>query len=190
MSPHSRRVALQKTARLFDLSAVSLTFFAAFAIAPGAFDWPSLAYIFAMRIALVNVFLFAGYLALCSVIFSSCGLYRSHRLSQWSRRLREIFLATILITGIFLVLRWPLELSFATNKFLLIFWALIFATLVLSYAVGQRLLYYARLHGRNLRSIVIVGEGREAAALAELIERDPTRGYRVLRIIDAKETRR
>ncbi|MGB7947532.1 MAG: hypothetical protein WCH75_07615, partial [Candidatus Binatia bacterium] len=94
-----------------------------------------------------------------------------------------------LITGIFLVLRWPLVLSFATNTFLFVYWVLIFSTLVLSYAVGQRLLYFARSRGRNLRSIVIVGEGREAAALAERIESDPHRGYRVARIIDAKETR-
>ena len=55
---------------------------------------------------------------------------------------------------------------------------------------AQQFLYYARSRGRNLRSIVIVGEGREAVALAERIESDPAHGYRVLRIIDAKETRR
>ncbi|MGB7951564.1 MAG: hypothetical protein WCH75_28095, partial [Candidatus Binatia bacterium] len=83
MSPHSRRIALLRATRLFDLVAVSLTFFAAFAIAEGAFTWPSLAYVFAIRIALVNVFLFAGYLVLCSIIFASCGFYGSHRLSPW-----------------------------------------------------------------------------------------------------------
>jgi FlaA1/EpsC-like NDP-sugar epimerase len=188
MSPHSRRIALQRAARLFDLAAVSLTFLAAFAISAGAFTWPSLAHILGMRIALVNLILFALYLGFCSAVFSSCGFYRSHRLSHRTRRVREIFLAVTLITVMLFVLRGPFDLSFATNSFLLSFWLLIFATLVLSYTVAQRLLYYARSRGRNLRSIIIVGESREATALAEGIENDTTLGYRVLRIIDVKET--
>jgi FlaA1/EpsC-like NDP-sugar epimerase len=103
---------------------------------------------------------------------------------------REIVLAVTLITGIFLLLRTPLVFSFATNTFLLIFWLLTTAVLLLSHIAAQRLLYYARSRGRNLRSIVIIGEGREAAALAERIESDPALGYRVLGIIDARETRR
>ena len=190
MSPIFRRIALQRAARLFDLVAVSVTFFAAFAIAAGAFTWPSLTHVFAMRIAVVNVFLFVGYIALCSVTFSNFTFYHSHRLSHWSRRVREIVLAVTLITGILLLLRTPLVFSFATNTFLLIFWLLTTAVLVLSHITAQRFLYYARSRGRNLRSIVIVGEGREAATLAERIESDPARGYHVLRIIDAKETRR
>jgi len=52
--------------------------------------------------------------------------------------------------------------------------------------VGQQLLYYARLHGRNLRSIIVVGEGSNAAALGDRIEQEPTLGYRLARIIDAE----
>jgi len=189
MSPTFRRIALQRAARLFDLATVSLIFLIALIINTGAVTWPNLARILGMRIALVNLLLFAGYLALCSVIFSSCGFYRSHRLSHWSRQVREIFLAAALISGLLLVLRALFELSFAANRFLLLFWLLVFATLLLSRAVGHRLLYYARARGRNLRSIVVVGEGREATALAEQIEKDATLGYRVLRVIDAKEIR-
>jgi FlaA1/EpsC-like NDP-sugar epimerase len=65
---------------------------------------------------------------------------------------------------------------------------LLLATLVLSREAGQRLAYSARSRGRNLRSIVIVGEGFEANALAEQIEKNDALGYRVLQIIDAKET--
>jgi hypothetical protein len=44
-----------------------------------------------------------------------------------------------------------------------------------------------RRRGRNLRSIVVVGEGLEAAALADRVEKEPALGYRVVRVIDAKE---
>ena len=44
-----------------------------------------------------------------------------------------------------------------------------------------------RLRGRNLRGLVIVGEGSEAAALADRIEKEPALGYRVIQVIDARE---
>jgi FlaA1/EpsC-like NDP-sugar epimerase len=77
-----------------------------------------------------------------------------------------------------------LDLSFASNRFLIIFWLLSFAALMLSHETALGLLHFARARGRNLRNIVIVGELREAAALAERIEKESTFGYRVLQIID------
>jgi FlaA1/EpsC-like NDP-sugar epimerase len=185
MSPGFRHVALQRAARIVDLTLVSITFFAAFAVSSGSFTWPSLAEVLVVRIKVVNFLLFGGYLAFCSAIFSSCGFYLSHRLSRWSRQLREIFLATTLITGVLLVL--PLQMALATKEFLILFWLLTFVVLVLVRGIGHPILYLARSHGRNLRNIVIVGEGKDATALADRIEQETTLGYRVVRVIDAKE---
>jgi FlaA1/EpsC-like NDP-sugar epimerase len=187
MSTSFRRVALQRAARIFDLAVLNLTFLAAFAISSDSYTWLSFQQVLVLRIKVVNVLLFGGYLALCSAIMSRCGFYLTHRMSLWSRRLREILIATALITAAIWALRWPFNLQFATDKFLLIFWLLSFAALVLSHAVGQQILYYFRIRGRNLRSIVIVGESPDAAALADRIEKEPTLGYRVVRIIDVKE---
>ena len=185
MSSNFWRIALLRAARLFDLAAVSLTFLAAFAIASGSFTWPSFAEVLLLRIKIVNIVIFGGYLGLCSLIFSSCRFYLSHRISPWGRRVRETLLATTLITGVLLVL--PFRMQFATESFFISFWFLTFTVLILTRLIGQHLLYYARSRGRNLRSIVIVGEGSEATALADRIEKEPTLGYRVVRIIDAKE---
>ena|SRR5215813_7861462 len=185
MSSNFWRIALLRAARLFDLVAVCLAFLAAFAIASGSFTWPSFAEVLLLRIKLVNIFLFGGYLTLCSLIFSSCGFYLSHRMSRRSRRIRETLLATTLITGVLLVL--PFQMQFATKSFFVAFWLLTFTVLILTRLIEQHLLYYARSRGRNLRSIVIVGEGSEATDLADRIEKEPTLGYRVVRIIDAKE---
>ena len=185
MASNFWRIILSRAARLFDLAVVSLTFLAAFAIASGSFTWPSFAEVLLLRIKIVNMFVFAGYLGFCSLIFSSCGFYLSHRMSPRGRRVRETFLATTLITGVLLVL--PLRMQFATVSFFIAFWLLAFTVLILTRLIGQYLLYYARSRGRNLRSIVIVGEGSEAMALADRIEKDSTLGYRVVRIIDAKE---
>ena len=173
MSSNFQRVALQRAARIFDLAVLVATFLAAFVISSGSFSWLSFEQVLVLRIKVVNVFLFFGYLMLCSAILSRCGIYLTHRLSRRTRRLREILMAATLITITIWVLRWPLELDFATDQFLLIFWLLTCAALMLSHWVGQRLLYYARLRGRNLRRIVIVAESPDAAALADRIEREP-----------------
>ena len=54
---------------------------------------------------------------------------------------------------------------------------------MLFHEAALRLLHYARLRGRNLRHVVIVGELQEATALAERFEKESNFGYRVLDII-------
>jgi FlaA1/EpsC-like NDP-sugar epimerase len=97
-------------------------------------------------------------------------------------------LAVTLSTGVLLVLGWPLDLSFATKGFLLVFWLLCFSSLILSHELARQLLHLARLHGRNLRRVVIVGEEDNAMALANLITHHAGLGYHVVQVIDARET--
>jgi FlaA1/EpsC-like NDP-sugar epimerase len=183
MSPGFRHVALQRAARIVDLTLVSITFLVAFAISSGSFTWPNLAEVLVVRIKVVNFLLFAGYLLLCSAIFSSCGFYLSHRLSGWSRRVREICVATTLITAVLLIF----QMALTTNEFLILFWLFTFLVLVLGRAGAHAALYFARSRGRNLRNIIVVGEGKDATALAERIEKETTLGYRVVRVINAEE---
>jgi FlaA1/EpsC-like NDP-sugar epimerase len=185
MSPTFRRILLQRAARLFDLAAVTVTFLVAFALSSRAFTWVSFESVLMLRIKVVNIVIFGGYLTLCSAIFSSCGLYLSHRLSRWARDVREIFVATTIVTGVLFVL--PLRMEFATAEFFALFWLLTFATLVISRTVGQRILYYARSYGRNVRNLVVVGEGLGAMALTDRIEKETTLGYRVVRVITVEK---
>lgn len=178
---------MQRAAWGFDLALVSLTFLAAFAVSSRVFTWPSFENILVIRITIMNILVFGGYIAVCSAIFSGCGFYVSHRLSHWSRQLREILLAVSFITGVLFVARYPLDFDFASNQFLAVFWLSTFAILAPSRIIAHRLLHYVRLRGRNLRSIVIVGEGLDAWKLAERIENDTILGYRVVQVIDAKE---
>jgi FlaA1/EpsC-like NDP-sugar epimerase len=187
MSPDFRRDALMTTARLIDLGAVGVTFVASFAMSSGTLNWPALAGVLVMRIKVVNLVLFVGYLALCSAIFSACGLYRSHRLSHWRQRLYEIALAVSLITVAFLVLAQLFYIAFAIKAFLPLFWGFTLCALLLSHELALRLLQGARVRGRNLRNVVIVGQGPEVLALADRVRQEASLGYRILRIIDARE---
>jgi exopolysaccharide biosynthesis polyprenyl glycosylphosphotransferase len=184
MSHKFQRIALLRAVKLFDLGAVSLTFLTALAFGSGSLTWPSFAAVLFMRIKLVNILVFAGYLAFCSLVFSSCGFYLSHRMSRWNRQCRETFLATTLVTLAFLIL--PLRMQFATWSFYTAFWLLTFTVLFLARLVGQQLLVYLRSRGRNQRNIVIVGEGLDVAKLGDRVEQDPTLGYQLVRIIDAE----
>jgi FlaA1/EpsC-like NDP-sugar epimerase len=186
MSP-DLRYHVMLMVKAFDLTAICATALAALAISSGSSTWLNLGYLLVIRIKVANLLLFVGYLALCSAVFSACGLYRSHRLAPWHRRLYEILLAVTLLTGVLLVLRWPLHLTFAKAEFLLWFWPLTFCTLFLSREIVRLLLHLARLRGRNLHNVIIVGEGSDATALANRVRQEASLGYRVLRIIDAKE---
>jgi FlaA1/EpsC-like NDP-sugar epimerase len=185
MSHNFQRIALLRAVRLFDLVVVTLTFVGAFAIANGTFSWPRFTEVLVLRIKVVNFFMFGGYLLFCSLVFSACGFYRSHRMSHWTRWSREILCATTLFAGVLSVL--PLRMEFATKYFYLVFWLLTAGFLTMSRLLGRYVLYYLRSRGRNLRNIVIVGEGNNATALADRIEKENTLGYRVVRVIHAKE---
>jgi FlaA1/EpsC-like NDP-sugar epimerase len=187
MLPGFRRNALLTLIRVFDLAAVCVVFLVSLAISSGSLTWPGFEEVLIMRIKVANFLLFVGYIALCSVIFSACGFYRSHRLSHWHQRLSEILFAVSFITAVLLVLRWTRPLAFATNEFLLMFWLLAFCTLAPSHEIARRLVYLARLRGRNLRNVIIVGEGSYATALAARVGQEASLGYRILRIIDARE---
>jgi FlaA1/EpsC-like NDP-sugar epimerase len=185
MSPNSRRIFLLRAARVFDLATVSVTFIAAVAISSHYFTWPSVAEFLLLRIKVMNILVYFGYLIVCSAIFSICGFYLSHRLSLWTKQAREIFVATTLITGVLLLL--PRQMNFATRDFLIVFWLINFCFLALARVLGFHLIYYLRSRGKNLRNLVIVGEGPDAIALANRIQRETTLGYRVLRIINTKD---
>jgi FlaA1/EpsC-like NDP-sugar epimerase len=173
--------------RFFDLAAVCVSFLASFAISSGSFTWPDLADVLVVRIKLANLFLFAGYLALCAAVFSVCGFYRSHRLSHWQQRLYEMVLAVTLVSGAFLVIKRLFLIYFPMNAFLPLFWFLTLCALLLSHELALRLLHTARLRGRNLRNVIIIGEGQDVAALVDCVGQEASLGYRILRIIDARE---
>ena len=184
MSPRLRHLALQRLAKLFDLGIVSVSFLAAFVISSQSFTWITFTEVLALRIQLVNLIFIAAYVAICSATFTHCGFYLSHRLSHWPRRIREILMAVTLITGVLLILRSPFDFSFASNQFLILFWLFTCSFLALTRVIGHQLLYIVRTRGRNLRNIVVIGEGPEAAYLGDRIEEEPSLGYRLARIID------
>jgi FlaA1/EpsC-like NDP-sugar epimerase len=70
---------------------------------------------------------------------------------------------------------------------LLVFCILCSCILTLVHELSWIVQRIARLHGKNFRNVVIIGDGQRGAALAARIEQQSSLGYRVLKIITTKE---
>lgn len=183
-----RRLSLRKIAKLLDLAVIGAAFLTALVISSGSFTWLSLAQLLAVRIKVINLVLLLGYMLFCSLVFSLSGFYWSRRVLSWSQRVGRIFMAVTIVTGALVFLRDPFDLSFATNSFLFDFWLIACSGLILAHETTRALQYTGRLHGRNFRNVVIIGDEHRALTLAARIQQHPTLGYRLLRIISTKET--
>jgi FlaA1/EpsC-like NDP-sugar epimerase len=171
----------------FDLKVICLGFFISIGFSSGPFNLPNLTEILIVRVRLLNLLLFIGYLALCHAIFLACGFYRPRHLSDRKQGLPEILLGVTLSTLVLLVLAYILNLEFATNEFFVVFWLLSLSAFMLSYEINRWLLHLARLHGRHLRHVIIIGEGEDAITLANHIRKEANLDYHVVQIIDARE---
>ena len=139
---------------------------------------------FSMRVKVGNFFVFFGLLLYWHVLFSFCGLYGSRRLSSRTTELADVLKATSLgVLGL-----WGTALAFGigmvTPRFLLVFWTASTFMLICIRLVLRVVLVQTRLHGRNLRDMLVVGTNARAIAFAEKIQAKPELGYRVVGFAD------
>ena len=179
-----RRRILSDALKLFDLSVMAFAFALATVPAFGVGRTISVAGFFAMRVKLQNFMIFFALLILWHVLFTMFGLYESHRLCSRASQSAEIVKATILGT----VGLWCAALLFhrqiASFLFLILF--LVFSTgiLVCSRLALRMVLAQARLRGRNLRNVLIVGTNRRAVEFARKLQANLELGYRVMGFAD------
>lgn len=178
----SVRSSLIVTHRVLDLVALCIAFVLASVLAsPGSVQavsrsvWAHEPHVF---------FSLAILLGSWSVCLSSLWLYRSKRLSNWRDELAEVLkavsLCTLLLAAAELLLQWHT----VTRWVLVSFWVLASALLFVVRLIKTYTLRQFRLHGRNLRRVVIVGTGPRAQQLAEMIREHAELGYRLVGFID------
>jgi exopolysaccharide biosynthesis polyprenyl glycosylphosphotransferase len=137
-----------------------------------------------MRTKVSNFGIFVLALFIFHLVFRLFGLYRSRRLSNRSAELLDILKSTTLCTASFIVLGWFFSINMMTIPFLAMFWAL--STLILS-AARMTIRYIAtrlRMHGKNLRYMLILGTNPRAVEFAQRISTRVDRGYRFLGFVD------
>ncbi len=176
------RASLVFLYRLLDLAALSLALWLAFYRGgPIGIDYVVLA---VMSPSFDSVVFFTGVFASWFFMLSSFWLYRSKRLASWQDEitdvLRAVAFATLILATQILLAEW----SIFPKRFLLIF-AITSFTLLFSIRLLKRsLLKQFRLHGRNLRSVIVIGAGPRGQKLVDLINENPAVGYEFTGYID------
>jgi exopolysaccharide biosynthesis polyprenyl glycosylphosphotransferase len=77
-----------------------------------------------------------------------------------------------------------LRVTMVTLSFMLIFWLLSSLLIIIARVAVRYLLRKIRLHGHNLRHVLILGTNSRALEFARRIESKPELGYRVLGFVD------
>jgi exopolysaccharide biosynthesis polyprenyl glycosylphosphotransferase len=180
----TRRRFFLSAYKIFNLSLLVFSFGVATILVGPHTGNVSLTEFLSMRVRISNFVLFAGMLCSWHLIFSICGLYQSKRLVARRSEAIDSLKAVTLITVCLLAFASLFRIRFVHTSFICLFWvfssaSLIAGRIVLRYALGM-----IRLHGRNLRFMLIMGTNSRAIAFARKIEARPELGYRVLGFVD------
>ena len=175
---------MKQSAKVFDLCALVVSFLVATIIIYSSSKNITLTEFMAIRIKLGNCLLFAGLLGTFHSLFVICGLYVSKRLTTRRVEIFEVCKATLLASGLLLLLAKAFHFWMVKPAFVLVFW--IFCTFVMvSGRLGARsLLMVLRRRGKNSRFMLIVGTNQRAVDFARQITSRPELGYKVAGFVD------
>ena len=137
-----------------------------------------------LRFKVENYALFSGFVLIWHWIFSGFGLYHSYRLSSIRTEITDLLKAIILGTLIISVSAWIFTIEIVTLLFLLVFAGGTSIATIASRLVLRRVLKWARLQGRNLRHMLVVGTNERARKFVRKIESRPELGYRLIGFVD------
>ena len=136
------------------------------------------------RVKIANVLLCIAMALVWYLVFNLQGIYRSHRLSRFTEELKEIgravFLATLMLLTVAQIGHWQTITLWTAACVGLIGLGLIVVMRVLLRLNLRRL----RLHGHNIKTLVIVGGGPRARWFANEVRQRSDLGYRVIGYVD------
>jgi exopolysaccharide biosynthesis polyprenyl glycosylphosphotransferase len=139
---------------------------------------------FSMRIKLSNFLVFLGLFYFWHVIFSAYGLYGSRRLGD---RKEEAIIILKAVSAGALGLGFVaafFQVRMITPGFIAVFWMVATSAIILSRWVLREFLRRARMHGRNLRHLLIIGTNARAVEFAGAIDGRPELGYHLVGFAD------
>ncbi len=118
------------------------------------------------------------------LILASRGLYDSRRIGSISRELTEVLLGSLLATGLLVVELVFVDMGNDIRLPALSFFAALSIASMASRVLMRLGLRAVRVHGRNLRFVLIVGSGPRAQRIARSIVDSPELGYRIVGFVD------
>ena len=139
---------------------------------------------FSMRTRVVNFGIAVLALLICHIVFTVCGLYRSRRLSRRRTEVIDIVKATTLSVAFFVVLSSVFTIRMITIHFLAVFWVMLTVILVTARLTLRLIAAQLRVHGRDLRHMLVLGTNPRAIEFARRISSNRARGYSLLGFVD------
>lgn len=131
-----------------------------------------------------NISFLIGFVLIWHTIFAVFKLYNSKRFSTWGQEVYDVIKATLLGTLILLLGLLVMEKEIDTLSFIAIFWISVTGLTVLSRLVMRFMLGCARLHGRNLRFMLIVGTNSRAIEFANRLKSKKQLGFSIIGFAD------
>jgi exopolysaccharide biosynthesis polyprenyl glycosylphosphotransferase len=180
---HFRRQVLLNSMKLFDLVAVMFAFGLATVVVSQKAT-VSLAEFFAMRVKIQNFIVFAVLLLIWHQIYILFGMYASRRLAGRWDETKDILKATTLGTLLIFFAHVLVHIDLVTPEFLGVFWVAVTGTTASGRLLMRIALRNARLRGRNLRDMLIVGTNPRAVQFANKMRDNHFLGYRVIGFVD------
>lgn len=180
-----RRQILLYSFKIFDPLLMTLCFVAASVVSTSYYAGSNLlSDILRIQIRLGNFVLFLSLLPVWHIIFSLFGLYRSMRFSSRWVEIRDVVKATSLGTLLMVGGAFLLEVEIVTPTFVAVFWVVSTTGSLTGRLIMRYFLTQMRIHGRNLRFMLIVGTNKRALQFAQSIESRKELGYRIIGFMD------
>jgi exopolysaccharide biosynthesis polyprenyl glycosylphosphotransferase len=179
-----RRQMMIGAMKLFDLALMVVAFGIATSPVLAKVGPVSFAQFLSIRIKVENLIVFLVLLCIWHFIFSMLGLYGSMRLAGRRKEAGDVIKATSLSALVLLAASFLLRFQMVTPGFVLIFWVFSTSVAVLSRLAVRTWLRRLRIHGRNLRNVLVVGSNRRAIEFAKTIRSKPELGYCVIGFAD------
>src|SRR5437867_3924238 len=130
-----------------------------------------------MRISVMNFLVLFAFLLGEHFTLSAAGLYYSRRLSTRKSEALDILKATTLGSVVLSIIPHFFHLAMVTPVFIGVFWLTSALLLTLCRFALRRLLALVRLHGRNLRNMVIVGMNPRTFQFVDKLKARSELGY-------------
>ncbi|MBI1812058.1 MAG: sugar transferase [Nitrospirae bacterium] len=147
-------------------------------------DYVALNKLHSLRIKVVDFIGFLSITILWHITFKNLKLYRSRRLDSGRNEWRDLIKATTIGTSIITLVGVIIKNTFTTPLFIIFFWGLSTLFILFFRTTLRYLLKKVRIHGRNLRFVLIVGTNQRAYDYAGMLEEKKEMGYRVIGYLD------
>lgn len=183
MSDSKRRFALS-CLKVFDIVLVVSSFGLTTALIVRAQHRISLQAFLSMRMKISDFLIFLLILLIYHMTFRATGIYRSRRLSTRSAELGDLLKAATVALGYLVGIGWLFSVRMLSPAFVALFWLITTSLLCGSRLALRAVLARARVHGRNLRYLLILGTNRRAVAFGRKIAGSPEYGLRLLGFVD------